>query len=89
MRSYWDMLPEDICIEIYRINHTKYMNDIIISINNANNQYSLHEYYSDSILNYWYIGSGLNALKPMHWGNIHKHHKRYNGLYHSSYNKTY
>ena len=89
MESYWDMLPEDICILIYKKIHKEYMENIIIQIKNNYDKYDVFEYWTNPIYNYWYIGTGLKALKPKHWGNIYKYHKRYNSLYHSSYNKTY
>ena len=89
MESYWDMLPDDICIVIYKIVHKELMKKLINEIKNKYNKYDRFNYWTNPIYNFWYIGAGLKALKPKHWGNIYKYHERYYRLYHSSYNKTY
>ena len=81
MYSYWDILPEEICIEIYKINHMSYMKELIDEIKMKYNKHNLFEYYNDKIINFWYIGVGLKSLRPEHWMEIKNYHKKYKSLY--------
>ena len=83
MKSYWDMLPEDICRFIYEINHKAYMKDLIEEIKMRDAKHSLFEYYSCKMMNFWYIGVGIKSLQPEHWGKIKNHHMKYKLLYDS------
>ena len=83
MNSYWDMLPEDVCRVIYQINHKSYMKELIGEIKMRYEKHSLFEYYSDKIMNFWYIGVEIKSLQPEHWSKIKNHHKKYKSLYES------
>ena len=83
MKSYWDMLPEDICRIVYKINHKSYMKELIKEIKIKYEKHSLFEYYSDKMINFWYIGVGLKALRPEHWLKLKNNHMKYKLLYES------
>ena len=46
-------------------------------------KHSLFEYYSDKMMNFWYIGVEIKSLQPEHWRKIKNHHTKYKLLYES------